>query len=459
MLLSHLVPQICGALTMPLLLLVFLAICDWKLAAAAAIVIPVALPLVWIAVRLIDYLGRKQQKARVEAASRMIEYIQGIRLVKAFRLQGEKFDRLKKAFHRLSVDSIRLEGCAGPTLVLAPFVLNTGLTLIMLLGYHRLEAGTLSLPLYVMFLILVPRLYEPLIHALVFIGELNYMKLGVQRIENLRTTQLLSEPDTPAHIEHFGIDLSHVTFSYRGHPVLRDVSFSMPARSLTALVGPSGSGKTTITRLITRFWDVDEGGVRIGGKDIHALSSDDLLSHISMVFQDVYLFQDTIYNNIRLGRPEATPEQIEAAARAACCHDFIEQLPEKYQTMVGEGGSTLSGGEKQRISIARAILKDAPIVLLDEATAALDPENEHFIQGAINDLVRNKTVVVIAHRLHTIVGADQIVVLDAGEVVDTGTHAELLARPGLYATLWEEQQRMKSWKFSAGEPALSEGPA
>jgi ATP-binding cassette subfamily B protein IrtB len=453
MLLSHLVPQFCGALAMPVLLLLFLAVCDWKLAAATALVILLAAPLAWISMRIVDYFGRKHQKVKVEAASRMIEYIQGIRLVKAFRLQGEKFDRLEKAFRRLKVESIRLEGSVGPTMVLAAFVLNTGLTLVMLLGYRRIEAGTLPLPLYVTFLILVPRVYEPLFHALMFMGELNYMKLGVRRIESLRTTQPLPEPAAPAHLEDFGIDLRHVTFRYRGQPVLHDISLSIPARSLTALVGPSGSGKTTITRLIARFWDVDEGEIRIGGKDIRTLSSDDLLSRISMVFQDVYLFHDTIYNNIRVGRPDATPEQVEAAARAARCHEFIERLPDRYHTLVGEGGSTLSGGEKQRISIARAILKDAPIVLLDEATAALDPENEHYIQQAINDLVRNKTVVVIAHRLHTVVQADRIVVLDAGRVVDVGTHAQLMERRGLYAALWEEQQRVKSWKFSAATSA------
>lgn len=455
-LLSHLLPQFCGALAMPVLLLAFLAICDWRLAAATALVIPLAAPLAWISVRLVDYFGKRHQKTKVEAASRMIEYIQGIRLVKAFRLQGEKFSRLETAFRRLKVESIRLEGGVGPTMVLASFVLNAGLTLVMLLGYQRIGAGTLPLPVYVMFLILVPRVYEPLFHALMFMGELNYMKLGVRRIENLRLTLPLPEPALPERIADFGIELHNVSFRYHGQPVLRDVSVRIPARSLTALVGPSGSGKTTITRLIARFWDVDEGEVRIGGEDIRALSSDDLLSRISMVFQDVYLFHDTIYNNIRVGRPEATPEQIEAAARAARCHEFIERLPEKYHTLAGEGGSSLSGGEKQRISIARAILKDAPIVLLDEATAALDPENEHHIQQAINDLVRNKTVVVIAHRLHTVVQADQIIVLDAGRVVDTGTHPALMARPGLYAALWEEQQRAKNWKFSAGEEVAPE---
>jgi ATP-binding cassette subfamily B protein len=457
MLLSHLLPQFCGALAMPVLLLVFLAACDWRLAVAAALVIPLAAPLAWISIHLVDYFGKRHQKTKVKAASRMIEYIQGIRLVKAFRLQGEKFSRLETAFRRLKVESIRLEGGVGPTMVLASFVLNAGLTLVMLLGYRRIEAGTLPLPVYVMFLILVPRVYEPLFSALMFMGALNYMKLGVRRIENLRLTPPLREPTVPERITDFGVELCNVSFRYHGQPVLRDVSVRIPARSMTALVGPSGSGKTTITRLIARFWDVDAGEIRVGGKDVRTLSSGELLSRISMVFQDVYLFHDTFYNNIRVGCPEATTEQVEAAARAARCHEFIERLPEKYHTLVGEGGSTLSGGEKQRISIARAILKDAPIVLLDEATAALDPENEHHIQRAINDLVRNKTVVVIAHRLHTVVQADQIVVLDAGRVVDKGAHSELMARPGLYAALWEEQQRAKSWKFSAGEEVVPEG--
>jgi ATP-binding cassette subfamily B protein IrtB len=446
-LISHYLPQFCGALAAPTALLIGLAFINWKLALAAALVIPLSLPMTWISVKIITHLGKKHQKLRVDSASRMVEYIQGIRLIKAFNLGSVRFERLEKTFRRLKSISIRLEAGAGPTVILSSFVLHAGLTLIILYGFSLILAGEISIPVYVMFLVMGARIYDPLLFALIFFAELNYFKLGVERIENLRVTPPLPEGNACGSLEGMDIEFKNVTFSYHDVPTLKKLNLKIPAGSLTALVGPSGSGKTTLTRLIARFWDVDEGEILVGGKNIRGYRTDDLLSNISVVFQDVYLFNDTICNNIRIGRPDAGREEIIAAARAARCHDFIERLPDKYETRVGEGGSTLSGGEKQRVSIARALLKDAPVILLDEATASLDPENELFIQEAINDLVRNKTVVVIAHRLNTIAGADKIVVIDGGSVVEEGRHDELLARDGLYAALWREQQRIKEWKF------------
>jgi ATP-binding cassette subfamily B protein len=446
-LISHLLPQTCGALAAPLILLAGLAFVDWRLTVAAALVIPLALPLSWVSGKIVTRAGRKHQKSKVESSSRMIEYIQGIRLIRAFNLGGNRFERLEKAFRTLKSDSIRLEAGAGPTIVFASFVLNAGFTLIILLGLDRLLAVDLPLAVYIMFLILGTRIFEPLIHALTFMAEINYMKLGVDRVESLRRTAPLPDGKGDITIDGFSIELRKVTFRYHSTEVVKEVSLSIPARSLTALVGPSGSGKTTLTRLIARFWDVDDGQVLIGGRDIKEFRADRLLSHISIVFQDVYLFNDTIYNNIRMGRPEATRDQVIAASIAARCHEFIDAMPEKYDTIVGEGGSTLSGGEKQRISIARAILKDAPIILLDEATASLDPENEIYIQQAITSLIKDQTVIIIAHRLNTVSRADKIVVLDKGRVIEEGTHETLLAGKGLYRLLWDEQQRTKGWKF------------
>ncbi len=446
-LVTHLIPQFIGSLTMPVVALVMLAFFNWKLTLAAALVIPLAYPVARISTYIIRRTGIKQQKTKVETASRMIEYIQGIKLIKAFNIGGTKFERLEKAFRNLKRDSIRLEAGSGPTMIFSSIILNGGLVLIILLGLSLFTAGELSLPFYIMFLVIGTRIYEPLLQALMFMGELNYTQLGVERVEKLRKAPLLPEGKAEQTFENYNIEFNDVHFRYNDVNVINGLDITIPAQQLTALVGPSGSGKTTITRLIARFWDVDQGAIRIGGKNIRLYTTDQLLSQISIVFQDVYLFNDTIYNNIRIGRENATREEIIAIAKKAQCHDFIETLPDKYDTMVGEGGSTLSGGEKQRISIARAMLKDAPIVLLDEATASLDPENELYIQQAINDLVRNKTVIVIAHRLNTIRNADKIIVIDKGHVAEEGQHSELLKNNGLYKSLWDEQQRVKGWKF------------
>ena len=245
------------------------------------------------------------------------------------------------------------------------------------------------------------------------------------------------------------IEFAHASFSYGERTVIDDVSLSIPERTSCAIVGPSGSGKTTLVNLMARVWDVDAGTVSLGGEDVRDWKLDELMAHFAMVFQDVYLFNDTIETNIKFGRPDATHEQVVAAARAARCHDFVEALPEGYATMLGEGGATVSGGEKQRISIARALLKDAPIVLLDEATANVDPENEDELQAAIEELTRRKTVVMIAHRLKTVRHADQILVLDGGRIVQRGTHDELMAEGGIYEDFVRMREKALGWKVGA----------
>jgi ATP-binding cassette subfamily B protein len=279
------------------------------------------------------------------------------------------------------------------------------------------------------------------------------MNIAAGRIAEVMETRPLPESPHPRLPESYDLAFDQVSFGYgNGRSILDGVSFRMPERGLTALVGPSGSGKTTITSLAARFWDADAGSIRIGGVNIREIPQEALNSLFSVVFQDVYLFQDSILNNIRIGRKEATEEEIVAAAKTAHCHDFIEQMEQGYETRIGEGGVTLSGGERQRVSIARALLKNAPIVILDEATAALDPENELSIQKAISALIRDKTVLVIAHRLKTVTGADQILVLDNGRVREQGKHRELLEKHGLYARLWNEQQRAGGWKFRRSAP-------
>ena len=446
-LLSHIVPQIAGAVAMPLFLLIVLATQDWRMALVSALVIPVAVPFTFISRAVITHFGKKHQKACIDSASRMLEYLQGMRLIKAFNLTGTKFRRMEKTFRDLKSVSIKLEAGAGPTILISGFILHGGLTLIILFGLTFLFSGTLTVPVYIMFLILGTRVYEPLIQALVFLGELHYYQIGVERLEDLRKTPVITGTDPHIRRKCFDVAFRNVSFRYNDVDVLKNISVTIPERSLIAFVGPSGSGKTTMTRLIARFWDVTEGSILFGGTDIRSYRPEDVLASLSMVFQDVYLFNDTVVNNIRVGKKDATMEEIIRAAEKARCHEFISKLPDGYDTMIGEGGSTLSGGEKQRISIARAILKDAPIVLLDEATASLDPENEIHIQEAIDDLVEHKTVVVIAHRLNTVVHADHIVALDHGTIAEQGTHESLMSARGLYRRMWDEQQGVRLWKF------------
>lgn len=448
-LLSHILPQIAGAVAMPAILLVFLATQNWQMALISALVIPVAIPTVYLSRWFISYFGKKHQKTQIEANSRMLEYLQGIRLIKAFNLTGTRFDRLEKTFRKLKSLSIKLEAGAGPTILLSGFILHSGLTLIILFGLTFLFAETLPLPVYIMFLILGARVYEPLMQALMFLGELSYYDISVKRIQELRSTPILSGSNPEQELTRFDIEFSKVSFHYNETNVLKDINLIIPEKSLVALVGPSGSGKTTITRLIARFWDVNSGAIYLGGNDIKTYNPDKVLDSISMVFQDVYLFNDTVFNNIRIANEEATDDEVREAAKKARAHEFIEQLPQGYHTIVGEGGSTLSGGEKQRISIARAILKNSPIVLLDEATASLDPENEIHIQKAISDLLKDKTVVIVAHRLNTVVNANKIVVLENGKIMEEGTHEGLMSVGGLYYQMWEEQKKTRKWKFKS----------
>jgi len=270
----------------------------------------------------------------------------------------------------------------------------------------------------------------------------------MERVLEVLNREPPPEPDYDPELERFDIEFKDVWFRYEDADVLKGVSFTIPQNTITAFVGPSGAGKTTIAHLVARFWDADSGEILVGGRNIKDMKTDRLISYIAMVFQEVYLFNDSIANNIRFGGKDATDEEVIAAAKAAHCHEFIERLPDGYETVIGEGGATLSDGEKQRISIARAMLKDAPIVILDEATAYIDPENEILIQEAINSLVRSKTLIIIAHRLRTITTADQILVVDGGKVVEQGRHIELVDAGELYSRFWDKRQKARGWKVA-----------
>jgi ATP-binding cassette subfamily B protein len=451
---SHLLMSAISAVVLPLVFLVFLLPYNWRMTLITAAPIPVAFCAAVVTRAIVMRTGRKHIKAKNDAASRMLEYLDGMKNIKSYNLQGAKFQRLQKSFHVLKRLSIRQEAVAGPAVILGVWFLQAGIALIMLTGLSFLLRGALPLPHFLFFLILGTRMYDPLSRVLVTFVELSYFSISAARLKKIYDTRPLPEPDRADGPAAHDIEFEHVRFHYHDTEVLKDVSFSLKENTMTALVGHSGSGKSTITRLIARFWDVNKGVVKIGGRPVTEYKTEDLLKKISMVFQDVYLFNDTIVNNIKVGRQEASMAEVIAAAQRARCHEFIEKLPDGYETMVGEGGATLSGGEKQRISIARAILKDAPIILLDEATASLDPENELYIQEGIGEMIKGRTLIVIAHRLSTVTRADQILVLKAGEIVERGTHRELLTlEGGAYASMWNEQRNAHTWKLGAGARA------
>ncbi|ASA23615.1 ABC transporter ATP-binding protein [Paenibacillus donghaensis] len=445
---SHLLPQLAGAFVLPLAALAGLLALDWRMALSMFAALPLGLLIMYSASKLQRRLGASHMEARLNAANRLQEYLNGIQVMKAYNLTGDRFVRLEQSFKLLMKESIRLEAVFGPIIMTAIGLLRAGLTLLVYVGVHLLLGGELGVLQLAVFLIIGTRIYDPLTTALTNYAEFRYNEQAGERIVQLLEEPVMSGSTDPLPARR-GIRFEEVTFGYGGQPVLKNVSMDLPQGSLTAIVGPSGSGKSTVLRLISRFYDPGEGRVLMAGRDLRSIDPEHLLKEVAVVFQDVYLFQDTIGRNIAFGREGATGEEIRQAAELARCHDFIMQLPLGYETPVGEGGSTLSGGEKQRISIARAILKNAPVVLLDEATASLDPQNEADIQKAIQALIAGRTVIVVAHRLKTIAGADNILVLEDGCLVEQGRHDRLLALGGLYARMWKLQQESTGFRISS----------
>ena len=388
--------------------------------------------------------------AASEAAGRIVEFAQAQAVLRAFGRSAQGHRELDAAL-REQRDAGRAQiFTAAPVIAAFILVIQLAFTIILLFGTSLALGGDIDVAELLALLVLAVRYVEPLVAAADLGGALRIGRNSLARMDELLATEPLPEATVSAHPEGAEIVFDGVRFAYDDRPVLEDVNFAVPEGSMTAIVGPSGSGKTTLLRLIARFWDVDAGAIRIGGADVRGLSTEDLMARLSVVFQDVYLFEGTIEENIRLGRPDASDEEVREAARLALVDEIAERLPQGLASRVGEGGAALSGGERQRVSIARAILKDAPIVLLDEATAALDPLNEAAIQQALRALTREKTLLVVAHRLQTVRAADQIIVLDQGHITEHGTHDELLAAHGRYAAFWKERVLVAGWRLDGG---------
>ena len=444
---SHYVPQLFASLLSTLVIGICMFRCDWRLAVAVLWVVPVAVLLTVGSKKIQDTFGTQNILNKRAVADCIQEGLETVRDIKACNRQTVYLDELERKLKAMESGSIRSELATGVFVCSAQAFLRLGLATTVLTGAALLRAGELSFLFFLGFLFAAARLYDPLGVVLQNIAATFNAKLQIDRMRSI-LEQPVQEGTEAFQPQNYDITFDHVRFAYReGAGVLEDVSFTARQGEVTALIGPSGGGKSTACKLAARFWDVTGGRVTLGGVDVSTVEPEALLKYYSMVFQDVVLFRDTVMENIRLGRRGASDEEVLAAARAAQCDEFIQKLPQGYQTVIGENGSTLSGGERQRISIARALLKDAPVVLLDEATASLDVENESAVQTALSRLLRGKTVLVIAHRMRTVAGADHIVVLENGHVAQQGSPAELMAQGGLYRRMVELQLESARWKL------------
>ena len=420
---------------------------DWRI----GLIVAAGVVLFLYVVSLMEKRSRadipKRQAAQATLVEKVLETIQGMSVVKAFDLDDAKGKKVDQAIDESCEKNSVLERAVNPYVAAQQIILNLCSAAILFASVSFYLDGTLSLVYCLMMMVSSFMVFEQLKTAGSSMANLRITESSISRANEIDSVPVMDDRGREIVPQTHNIQLEKVDFSYETRPVLQDVSLCISDKTTTAIVGPSGSGKTTLCNLIARFWDVNGGRVSIGGHDVKDYTLDSLMANISMVFQNVYLFNDTIENNIKFGKPNATHDEVVAAAKKACCDDFIDALPDGYNTVVGEGGATLSGGEKQRLSIARAMLKDAPIVIFDEATANVDPENEDRLQAAIEALTRDKTIIMIAHRLKTVRHADQIVVLDGGRIVQRGTHDELLAQKGIYSDFVGMREKAIGWKL------------
>lgn len=398
-----------------------------------------------------DSKDRQEQNENLTEA--VLDFVEGIGIIKTYNLLGEKSKELTENFEKSCETSIRFEENHSPYQLWMNIVYGLGVATIVALSFFLHSQALLGVTFLVGIMLFVSDLFGPIKALYTQATRLTVMNSCMDRIEEVFGEKELPDngkSSIPKNSKAPEVEFQNVRFAYGEKEVLHNISFTLPQHTMTALVGPSGGGKSTVANLLARFWDAGSGKVLVRGKDVREITLADLMNHISMVFQRVYLFQDTIYNNIAMGRPDATQEEVVEAAKKARCYDFIMALPQGFDTVIGEGGESLSGGERQRISIARCILKDAPIVILDEATASVDADNESYIQQAISELCKGKTLLIIAHRLNTIQNADQILVIAKGQIVQSGTHKELMETGGLYRDFVTVRQKSRGWNRRAG---------
>lgn len=444
---SHFIPELMGALISTVLIGVGLLAANWRMGIAVLWVAPVSFLLAALTRPLVDRMERRQKGKKIAASDGIQECIENIQDIRANNQSADYLEKLDQKIMDVESITVKLELLNGTLVTSAQMILKIGMATTVLVGASLLVSGSISFMIFLMFMLAATRLYQPLSGCLQNLSAVYSTLLVVERMKSIEEQKIQQGREDAAY-RGYDIVFDRVGFSYKeGEPVLREVSFTARQGQVTALVGPSGGGKSTSAKLAARFWDIDKGTITIGGCDISKIEPETLLKSFAIVFQDVVLFNNTIMENIRLGRKGASDEEVLAAARAAQCEEFISRLPEGYQTRIGENGSTLSGGERQRLSIARALLKDAPIILMDEATASLDVENETLVQEAISNLVKDKTVLIIAHRMRTVAGADQIVVLKDGCVAEQGTPEKLLENNGIYRHMTELQNRSLSWSL------------
>ena len=444
---SHWIPEFFGSMISTVIVAVCLFIFDWRLALAALWVLPVSLCIVAFSGKVQNYFTRRQTEAKLAVAEGIQEALETMRDLKSNNAEDKYLKGLDQKIDLQEKRMIASELGGALFVVPAGMILKLGIGTVALVGGMLLSNNAITVLTFFLYLLVVSRLYDPLSSSLQNLAAIISTNIPIERMNEIENYPV--QPGT-AELKTNGYDIvfDNVSFAYHtGEQVLSGVSFTAKQGEVTALIGPSGGGKSTAAKLAARFWDADSGKITLGGTDVTAVDPEKLLSAYSIVFQDVTLFNNTVMENIRIGRQNATDEEVLAAAREAQCDEFVEKLPAGYQTMIGENGSALSGGERQRISIARALLKDPPVILLDEATASLDAENETHIQRAISRLVKGKTVLIIAHRMRTVEGADKLVLLEEGKVAEQGSPKELLAKGGIYAKMCELQQQSGEWRI------------